>query len=337
MLLSKGFVDSHMHVVTERYRQAIVDAGGDPSGFPAPEWTPEDSFQLMEKIQIQHAILSVTTPGPCIAGAGEKGRKLARDLNNEVADIVDASAGRFSFFASLPDWIDVEGTLQELDYIFEKQKKAVGIVVMSSYSDRLLGDKTFKPIWERLNKYKAIVFIHPTFVTIEPKFIAGWLPQPIVDFPQNTTRTATDLIVSGRFQECPEVDIILSHAGGTLPYISARFLEILRVFPQPEDSKVTYESALKAFNRFYYDTALSSSPTQLDSIVHLNATDRLLFGSDFPYANEPVATAFTRQLSNYISASSNGHILNEVNLTKNAVRLFDEHGIVILKQSKAAL
>jgi hypothetical protein len=98
-MVSKGYIDTHMHVVTEQYRNAIEDAGGDPSGFPAPAWSLETSLNLMENLHIQHAVLSVTTPGPSIAGTGEGGRKLARDLNDEVADLCDKSSGRFSFFS----------------------------------------------------------------------------------------------------------------------------------------------------------------------------------------------------------------------------------------------
>lgn len=57
-----------------------------------------------------------------------------------------------------------------------------------------------------------------------PEKIAGYLPQPVVDYPQATTRAAVSLILSGTMNENPSVDIILSHAGGTLPYLSQRII-----------------------------------------------------------------------------------------------------------------
>ena len=88
---------------------------------------------------------------------------MARTLNADIEDIVTEYSNRLSLFASTPDGTDVQGTLDELGYIFATQKKAVGVVVMSVYSGHLLGDSMFKPIWRKLNDYKAIVFVHPTW------------------------------------------------------------------------------------------------------------------------------------------------------------------------------
>jgi hypothetical protein len=56
----------------------------------------------------------------------------------------------------------------------------------------------------------------------KPKEIAGILPQPMVDYPQQTTRTAVDLVLTHTFTTESKVKIILSHAGGTLPFIAER-------------------------------------------------------------------------------------------------------------------
>ncbi len=45
----------------------------------------------------------------------------------------------------------------------------------------------FKPIWDKLDELKAVVFIHPASVDIKPK-LTGNLPQPTIDYPQQTTR-----------------------------------------------------------------------------------------------------------------------------------------------------
>lgn len=55
-----------------------------------------------------------------------------------------------------------------------------------------------------------------------PKLIAGTLPQPIVDYPQATTRTAVDLILTRTFTADSKFKVILSHAGGTTPWLADR-------------------------------------------------------------------------------------------------------------------
>ena len=47
--------------------------------------------------------------------------------------------------------------------------------------------------------------------------------------------------------------------------------------PKPAD-------ILASFQRFYFDTALSSSPAALPSLKSFAKNGRILFGSDFPFA-----------------------------------------------------
>lgn len=325
-MAKRPFIDSHIHVVTKSYADAIEAAGGDPSGYPVPTWTETSCLQMMDQLRVERAILSVTSPGPSIAGNGVKGRALARVLNEEIEQIVARNPQRMSFFASTPDWTDVDGTLAELDTIFT-QSKAVGVVVMTTYGDRLLGDPMFEAIWEKLNHYKAIVFVHPTSVNIKPTFIAGFLPQPTMDYPYSTTRTAVDLLMTGRFAACPDVDIILSHAGGVLPYLAPRLLEAIR--SRSADSAQILEANM---SRFYMDTALSGAPSQLESVIAFGAADRLLFGSDFPYAPMPMTISFARQLDGFIASNPKGQQISAAKLTRNAIRLFQKHGINIFNE-----
>ncbi|KAF9202012.1 hypothetical protein BGZ49_007806 [Haplosporangium sp. Z 27] len=324
------FIDTHIHVITKSFEDALISAGGDPSGYPMPTWTEQSCLQLMDDIRVQRALLSVTSPGPAIAGNGQEGRALARTLNDEVASIVARYPSRMSFFASTPDWTDVDGTLAELEYIFSIQKKAIGVVVMTSYGSRLLGDALFQPIWEKLNHYKAVVFIHPSSVTITPKYIAGSLPQPAIDYPYNTTRTAVDLLLTGRFQQCPDIDIILSHAGGSLPFLAARLTELMHHCSfSTSVSKITNEELESGLQRFYMDTALSTSPPQLEALLAFGVADRLIFGSDYPYAPVPVSVSFAKQLDEFIATNLKGEAIKAEVLTRNAVQLFRKHGIEI--------
>jgi hypothetical protein len=50
---------------------------------------------------------------------------------------------------------------------------------------------------------------------------------------------------------------------------------------------------LASFQRFYFDTALSSGPAALPSLKAFAGRGCILFGSDFPYAPAAVAASFT--------------------------------------------
>ena len=109
------------------------------------------------------AILSITAPGTNIyQNDQEKGRILARKLNQFSSDLVKNNPEQFGYFASLPPLTDVEGTLNEIDYV-HSTLQSNGFTLFTSYGDgKYLGHPSFRPIWEKLNQLKTVVFIHPS-------------------------------------------------------------------------------------------------------------------------------------------------------------------------------
>ncbi|KIM81555.1 hypothetical protein PILCRDRAFT_496476, partial [Piloderma croceum F 1598] len=215
------------------------------------------------------------------------------------------------WFASLPDWTDVQGTLDEIEWAFNVAK-ADGVVIMASYNNLLLGHSSFQPIWDKLDEYKAVVFIHPT--ASSPKYIAGNVSQAVVDFTFGTTRTAVDMVLTKTLENHANVKIILSHGGGTLPFLSER-LSIL-----PEGHGMSREEVQRDMGRFWVDLALSTSKGQLQGILAFTTPDKVLYGSDFPYASIEQAKHFTDLLDTFIVREAEGHSLE--NLAENAKAIF---------------
>lgn len=274
--------------------------------------------------------MSITAPGVPITGAGDKGRKLARELNVYLGELSSHTegpfAGRFAFFGALPDFNDVEGTIAEIDFLFNDQKLAVGVGIYSNYQSKLPGHPDFRPIWAKLQEHKALVHLHPTDSELKPGFIGGFLPQPIVDFPQNTTRAAIDLVLTGTVRACPNVDIILSHAGGTLPFLGARALGSLKIPPIAAKAGFTPEQGIEDMARFYYDIALSTSPAQLDGLLHfVQDKSRILFGTDFPYAPMPIIMYSQKIYKQFLESSPRGEALKPEALKGNALALLNKH------------
>ncbi|CVK98726.1 uncharacterized protein FPRN_04034 [Fusarium proliferatum] len=229
--LASTQIDTHLHVLPPVFAAAIDAAGGDPTGYATPHWTLEGMISSMGRTRTDIGIISVSAPGVQIAGTGQAARDLARTCNKYLATTATKSAygKRLGFFGALPDWRDVNGTLAEIDFLYLTQKLCDGVTVFTTYGDMLLGNPLFLPIWQKLQDYKALIFIHPDSLWVGLKFIAGGLPQPIVDFPLATTRTAVDLIMTKTLPKFPDIDITLSHAGGTLPFIASRALGSLSV------------------------------------------------------------------------------------------------------------
>ena len=284
-----GKIDVHHHIIPDFYRTTL-SAIGDVSGGPVQSWSLDASSALMSKLSISTSVLSLSAPGVEIAGTPTKGdptsgwRALARKWNEYAASIVAEQPEKFGFFATLPSLTDVEGAIEALRYALD-ELKADGVTLFTSYDHKYLGHKDFEPVWAELDKRSAVVFTHP-YHTPSAEWASSQMPQPIVDYPHETTRTACDMIISGRKRQFPSCKIILSHAGGTLPYLTWRMNALcstmfrdLLTENSPHGEQITEDA-----KSFYFDTALSGSANILDSLLKWAPKDRVLYGSDFPYA-----------------------------------------------------
>ncbi|KAI0534431.1 2-amino-3-carboxymuconate-6-semialdehyde decarboxylase [Xylaria digitata] len=300
---STSRIDTHIHVLTLAYINALDENGGDPSGWPTPSWTLEECVRFCDTIG-SSSVLSITAPGPAILGPTESGKKLARILNDEVWDICQQRPGRFGFFASLPDFNDIGGALEEIRHIFEVEKNANGVVVMTSYGEKLAGDDAFRPIWKELNEHSALVFLHPSHVTITPEKISGFLPQPVIDYPLATTRTAMSLILSGIMTEYTQMEVILSHAGGTFPILAQRGLGSLIESTIAQTSNATFVQAKSAA-----------------SLLATTSSSNILYGSDFLYAPKLGIYAGLLQYSRF-ARTVEGRQISPAQLHGNAKRCY---------------
>src|SRR5712672_2237000 len=290
-------IDVHQHVVPPFWAKALPTHGGDPSGARSgdpsstvlPQWSPESAIDFMDSQEIATAILSLTSPG--IVGWNKSERpQIARRVNDYTADLVAKRPDRFGHFATLP-LPDVDGALLELEYALGTLR-ADGVILLGNYAEKYLGDPIFEPLWVELDRRQAVVFMHPGLPLPPAAGVAG----PLVDYPFDTTRTAVQLVLNGIVDRYPRTRIILVHAGGFVPYASHRFAELAHVF-RPDAARPG--DILASFQRFYFDTALSSSPAALPSLQAFAENRRILFGTDFPFAPAAVAAYFTPNLTGY--------------------------------------
>ncbi|KHK56548.1 amidohydrolase [Burkholderia sp. A9] len=302
-------IDVHQHVVPPFWADALPAHGGDPSGWGSPTWSPEAALAFMDSLEIQTGVLSLTAPG--VQGwNGQAKRDMARQVNEYVAGLVAKWPTRFGNFATLP-LPDVDGTLAEIDHAFDTLN-ADGVVLLSNYGGTYLGDAAFEPVWDALDRRHAVVFIHPAKPAID---VLPGMPGPLLDYPFDTTRTALQLVLNGVIARHPNVRIILSHAGGFLPYTAYRFAELA---PGVRNDVPDRDGLLDLLRSFYFDTALSS-PSALPSLTAFAQPDRVLYGSDFPYAPPSVSTSFTAAQDAYAALDADRHTaLNR----SNALPLF---------------
>ncbi len=289
MALSSGRIDTHHHVVPAAYAAWLQRKGIAAGGLPIPEWSADSAIALMDKYRIQTAIMSVSTPGVHL-GDDAEAREKAREVNEYAAEVVRKHHDRFGFFATLclPD---VKGSLDELAHAFD-QLHADGVVLLANSRGIYLGDKTFDPLFDELNKRKAVVFVHPSHLYgVDPPRA---VPPYVADFLLDTTRAAVRLAGSGTLDRCPDLKVILSHAGGFVPYAAYRIAVTGAASPRRD-----FADGLAQLQKFYFDIALSGSPSALPSLMALAKPDHVLYATDWPYATDAIVGAFTGMYESY--------------------------------------
>jgi predicted TIM-barrel fold metal-dependent hydrolase len=247
-------IDVHHHLVPPFWVETSSRHCGDPSGRNSPAWSPAALLAFMDTQQIATAVLSLDASS-ATGWQGEAGRDTARRVNELGAELVAWRPDRFGSFATLP-LPDIDAALREIEYAFDTLG-ADGVVLLSNYAGRYLGDPVFDPLWAELDRREAVVFVHPAKPPIP---VMEGVPAPIVDYPFDTTRTAVLLVMNGVMARCTQVKIILSHAGGFLPYHAHRFAELASIVRTDVSAST---GLLENFRSFYFDTALSSSPALL--------------------------------------------------------------------------
>ena len=287
-----------MRLIPSVLPTAIERAGGDPSGWHIPPWTLETDTEINGILGVTTSILSASAPGPCIETDPTKAAALARECNHHAAAIRDGKSSEYGFFASLPSLFDTELALNEIAYAFDTLK-ADGATLFTRYGagNGYLGHVAFRPIWEALNARDAVIFIHPTH-PVDTQLVNQWLPQPMFDYPHETGRTAMDMITNGITRDFPRCKVILSHAGGTLPYLIDRAATMLPLMPKPVG--LSRQQVVEEARRFYFDTAISSGHVTLKALFEFAEPGHILFGSDCPYAPEDSIKYFTTSLDRYL-------------------------------------
>ncbi len=285
-------IDIHHHALPPEYVQAI---GSDRisqllvSG-KTPTWTVQHSIEAMDRNGIEKAITSLSAPNVWFDDVHQT-RALTRRCNEFGARLRDDHPKRFGLFASLP-LPDIDGAMSEIAYAFD-ELKADGISILTNYDGKYPGEQEFAPVFEELHRRNAVVHFHPAE---SPEKAAHPIPIPAatLDFPFETTKAVTSLLVTGTLARSRNIRFIFSHAGGTIPFLAER---IARLEMRPDFREKAPDGAMFELKRLFFDTALSANPLIFSALLKFVSHKQILFGSDYPYAPEPTMVASVAGLS----------------------------------------
>ena len=305
-------VDVHHHIYPPQYLSENVDRIakdiGGPSASRIQNWSPRSAVEKMDQAGVATAVNSMTSPGVWFED-GEAARTRARVCNEFGAQMMRDFPGRFGMFAAIP-LPDADGSLKEIEYALDVLKLD-GIGVLSSYAGKLLGEPAFAPVFEEINRRKAVVFVHPTMSCCGNP-IPGTSP-PILEFPMDTTRTITSLLFSGGFARYSDIRFIFCHGGGMLVPIVQR-LYVAAAQMKPEEKAVRLPNGPEyELTRQYYDLAsIGLNPASVAGLRKLVPNSQILYGSDEPFNSTLQMTNALQKLafsSDEIAAVQRGNAL----------------------------
>jgi len=258
-------------------------------------WTPAKAVEAMDRAGVQISYSSITVPGIYFAeGFGNQqappGARfkndipaMARDANEFGARMKQDYPGRFGIWASLP-LPDVDASLKEIAYAFDTLKLD-GIGSITSIGTRYLGDKSFTPVFEELNRRGAIVYTHPGASPCCLYALPGVGPTTL-EYSHDTARAIVSWINSGSAERFPNIRWIFSHGGGSIwsaRYIGGEIGRDAKAFA----SRTQQPRLLSFLRRFYYDTAATSNFLQMQNLKTLVGLNQVVLGADHPYG-EPL-------------------------------------------------
>jgi 6-methylsalicylate decarboxylase len=252
-------------------------------GWLGPDWTPEICLEFMARNNIGTSILSCAIPVTVFGKGAVETATLSREINEYMASLRDQHPRQFGFFAALPSLEDVPRSVEEIRYALSVLK-ADGVALFTSYNDKYLGHPNFEPVWAELDSNAAVVFIHPTTEGMEKSIKEPFLlPRALFDWPHETTRAAMHLIMTNGVRKFPACRRILSHGGGTLPYVAGRIGDSRMVGRLSGKSADEFMEDAKSF---YFDLALEGHTAPLQLLMDFAEEGHILWGSDYPFLRE---------------------------------------------------
>lgn len=218
------------------------------------QWTVMKALDEMDQGGVDLTILSNPGGGHRDGDTVEQTRSRTRSYNDYMAKLVSDHPDRFGMWAclTLPD---VDGALKETEYGLDTLK-AAGVSMSTSYAGKYLGDPIFDPLFAELNRRKAVLYTHPVTNACCTNLVKA-IRDPSIELPTDTTRAIMSMVATGASSRYPDVRIIFSHAGGTMPFLLPRLIK---------DSKAIPTGFRAEASRFYYDTAQAANAAPMSAL-----------------------------------------------------------------------
>lgn len=273
-----------MVVHRQGYRYPLLDAFHD---VPA-------RIAQMDAAGTDVAVLSIAPPlflywieaGGAVAAAAT--------INDAIADMVAQAPHRFAGLATLP-MQDPPRAADELRRVVTELGMR-GAQIGPHVEGAPLDGEPMRPVLRAAADLGVPLVLHPYYVGSSPGLDDFYLTN-LAGNPWQTALSASRMILSGTLDELGDLDLVLVHGGGHLPYQIGRLDHGHRVRPEAGRPAAAPSRYLR---RFYYDS-LTHSTESTSWLIERVGADRVMFGSDVPF--DMAGGTFDEQLDGFTGRS----------------------------------
>ena len=298
MAARRKTVDVHSHVLPLEMMEAIrfrprdyqmrVEGSGEKETFIRDDRhsTPvyaefhdaDAKVEGMDRKGIDISLISVTPVVFFYWLDADAGLAASRLLNDGIARMVAAQPERLRGMATLP-MQDPDAAVTELERVV-KEHGFRSVELGCRVRGELLAEQRFRPVLRRAQELGVFIFTHPYVAGSLPPDLGCYYLGNLAGLPLDTALMAAHLMFSGALDELPDLDIVLAHGGGYLPYQIGRLDHGYKV--RKEARANTSSSPLKLLRRFHFD-ALTHDADALRFLVAKAGAERVMIGTDAPF------------------------------------------------------
>ncbi len=290
-------IDIHCHTYPVEYVKEVERLSGSEAekvlfyaDIPIPIWdSAEKRLAKMDELGIDVDVLSTTLPPQSFGDKADL--HLAQMTNDFNANLCSKYPNRFKAFANVP-LFNPSNAIKELHRAID-DLGFVGIATGTFIGRVPLTSPEYLPFLTEVDKMKLPIHIHPS-LPIGIEVLRRYKLGGLLGFLFETTLTATKMVFDGVFEKFPDIELILSHFGATIPFIFQRVDDGFKGFPDIRENIQKLPS--EYFKRFYYDTASSFTRSSFMCTYDFVGPEKLVFGTDDPYARNRLIEIKVRQL-----------------------------------------
>ena len=202
---------------------------------------------------------------------GDEGADWARFYNEHMRQDA-AGLPALSALATVP-LQDGARAARVLDEALDAGFKGAMIATQPKGIGGNLDDPSLDPFWEVASARQAAIFLHPHYICSDDR-LDGYDLINAVGRLADTTIAVARLLFSGHLTRYPGVSLVLSHAGGALPYALGRL-------KRNQVIHADYANPEEGFRRLYFDTVMFE-PRALRFLCDVAGADKIMLGSDYP-------------------------------------------------------